>query len=605
MERYRPVAGDVVSKDDDGVGDSSGGVFSYPEDGGTPSPRSNTSCRPFSDEEEDGVNDEETEADYRARIMHVDTFLRLNESISSLKEMSKTKPDYVADVRDILNGAGAASAGDAAPLGGERKVSVGIFENGNGVFPPPGRGWSARTADDATNGTNNDTVNVTVHAHLIYHGDLLQLSKETVKLVITKRDFTLFTRIVDCFKRMLLGHHTDDDVANMRRDHDSLVELWEDVPNKELHIGGELNNMMRSMLETPLYYSNSCMAMIACGQMLRRLYARTEGEECETYDQLIAFVRKNMRHNPSDPFACDCGHGGCSDVCKTLMSMIMEVPTVVHNQTYLLQILAYLMYDKSGREEVFINNLKNACSPGLLDRTPTRLAMLMGTLEKSEIHAHYRTIRRQMHQLNPLRGSTVYSKSALERLVQLANHPRMQSVIEALPGASAAVVELRLPKCPAGKRQCLNRDVDERTIARRETNNNGKNKCCGYLRQDPFDILVSSVSLTQLLVYAFTDPSTGPKESRLHYFVRDIVTCMAKQTVKINADTLKETFCYLDRTRVFKGFSEHPFMMSALQELFTAYVEYMKDAAEKYKENGKRRRMKRYLKRNGVPDGAV
>lgn len=540
------------------------------------------------------VEEEESEADYRARVMHLDTFLRLNESISSLKEIGKTKPDYVAEVKEMIL---------HASLGDDIRRSE--------MYAPttvPGHETkrTAAASDTLAETTDRrDCVSVTAHAHLIYHGDLLQLSKETVTLVIAKRDYALFTRIVFCFKRMILGKHTDEDVANMRNDHDSLIEMWENAPSHAAHIGGELNNMMRSMLETPLYYSNSCMAMIACGQMLRHLYSRTEGGECETYEQLITFVRKHMRHNPADPFACDCGIGGCSDECKTLMSMIMEVPTVVHNQTYLLQVLAYLMYDKSGREEVFINNLKNTCSPGLLDRTPTRLAMLMGTLEKGEIQRHYRTIRKQMQHLNPLRGCAVYSKNALEKLVQLANHPRVQAVLETLPGAAVATVELRLPKCPSTKRQCLNRESDARTVSCRELNNNGKNKCCGYLRQDPFDILVSSVSLIQLLIYAFTDPCTGTKESRLHYFVRDIITSMAKQTVNINPDTLKEMFCYLDRTRVFKGFSEHPFMMSALQELFTAYIDYMKDAAVKYKETGKKRRMKRYLKKNGVPDGSV
>lgn len=557
-----------------------------------------------------GETDEEneTEADYRARLMHVDTFLRLNESITSLKEIGEKKTDYASEVQNILH---AAFVG-----GGTRHVDENSGEiGGRGGSPSnPERGTAETTtvgSGDVSSpcGTadgDDGSVRVKAHAHLIYHGDLLQLSKETFTLVVPRRDYTLFTRIVRCFQRLLLGKHTAADVARMRRDHDSLIEMWEDAPNRDTHIGGELNNMMRSMLETPLYYSNSCMAMIACGQMLRHLYSRTEGKECETYDELLRFVRTRMRHNAADPFGCDCTDDDrCSPECKTLMSMIMEVPTVVHNQTYLLQILAYLMYDKAGREEVFINNLKNTCSPGLLDKTPTRLAMLMGTFDKGEINRIYRTIRKQMQHLNPLRGCTVYSKNAIEKLVQLANHPRVQTVIQTLPGATVATVELRLPKCPTSKRHCLNREADERTISRRETNNNGKNKCCGYLRQDPFDMLVSSVSLTQLLIYAFTDPCTGPKESRAHYFVRDIVTTMAKQTVKINADTLKEMFCYLDRTRVFKGFSDHPFMMSALQELFTSYIEYMKDTAVKYKEAGKKRRMKRYLKKNGVPDGTV
>lgn len=543
-------------------------------------------------------SDEETDADYRARIMHVDTFLRLNDSIGSLKEIGKTKPDYESEVQKILQ----TSFGVRPGVDDGVRMSEGRFNSSDersfGTVPIPSLGH-----DKALE--NRDRVTITTHAHLIYHGDLLQLSKEMITLVIPKRDFQIFARIVDCCKRMLLGKHTDEDVAEMKHDHDSLIAMWEDVPkDNALNIGGELNSMMRTMLETPLYYSNSCMAMIACGQMLRALYANTEGGECESYEQLTSFVRKYMRHNPADPFACDCD-GRCSVECKTLVSMIMEVPTIVHNQTYLLQILAYLMYDKSGREEVFVNNLKNICSPGLLDKIPARVAMLMGTLDESEIARHYRELRKRMQHLNPLRGATMYGKNALETLVQLANHPRVQTLIESLPGATAATVELRLPKCVGEKRQCLNKERDERTIRAREYNNNGKNKCCGYLRQDPFDVFVSSVSLTQVLVYLFTDPRTGSAKSRKHYFIRDIITSMAKQTVKIRLDTLDEMFCYLDRTRVFKSFNEHPFMMSALQELFTTYIDYMKDAAEKYKEAGKKRRMKRYLKKNGVPDGLV
>lgn len=527
---------------------------------------------------------EETDADYRARMMHVDTFLRLNDSIANLQLIGEKNPECASEIQKALL---------ADP---EHVVD---------------------SSKPATSDTSAATVRLKTHAHLIYHGDLLQLSKETITLTITERDASLFARIIDCFKRIILGKHTDGDLARLRADHDRLIAMWDDAPPDEtLDVGNEIKKMMRCMLETPLYFTNSCMALIACGQMLRTLYRESEGGPAETYDQLIGFVRNRMRHNPEDPFECECDGRSddgvrCSEDCKTLMSMIMEVPTIVHNQTYLLQILAYLMFDKSGREEVFINNLKNTCSPGLLDKVPTRLAMLMGTLDEKKIRRHYKTIGKQLQHLNPLKDDrSVYSKNALDRLVQTVHDPRVQHLIYTLPGAAAAAVELRLPKCGAlagagDSSKCLNKDSDEASIMTSAGNNNGRNKCCGYLRQDPFDILVSSISLAQLLVYSFTDPRTATAKSRQHFFVRDIIKSMARQTVKIKVDTLEEMFCYLDRTRVFKGFNEHPLMMAALQELFTSYIDYMKEAAEKYKETGKKRRVKRYLRRNGVPEGAA
>lgn len=533
-----------------------------------------------------GDLEDESDADYRARMMHVDTFLRLNKSISALQELGEKNPEYVLGMRKILQ---------QTPTGSDGGEATGDC--------------AVATSNLTTTTTTDRDIKIKTHAHLIYHGDLLQLSKETVVLTLTRRDMTLFTRIIGCFKRMIMGQHTDEDVANMRRDHDLLITMWNDTPDTAaLNIGTEINNMMRCMLETPLYFTNSCMALIACGQMLRNLYTETEGVTVDTYEDLMVFLRKHMRHNPVDPFECSCEVDGdsCSAECKTLMSMIMEVPAVVHNQTYLLQILAYLMYDRSGREEVFINNLKNTCSPGLLDKVPTRLAMLMGTLDADEIRRRYATIRKQTQHLNPLKEHTnVYSRSTLDKLVQLVHHPKVQGLIEVLPGANAVTVELRLPKCGVEKKNCLNREFDENTIMSKEFNNNGKNKCCGYLRQDPFDLLVSSVSLTQILIYLFTDPRSGTTKSRKHFFVRDIITTMAKQMLKIKMETLEEMFCYLDRTRVFKSFNEHPFMMRALQELFTSYIDYMRDAAEKYKDCGRKRRMRRYLKKNGVPDGAI
>ncbi|KAG8304326.1 hypothetical protein J6590_096371 [Homalodisca vitripennis] len=465
-----------------------------------------------------GSGSEETEADYRARLLHMDTLLRLNDSINSFQEIRKNKPEYAAEVQKALR----------SSLGGCDLSQ-----------PPPSQ--------------DCDTVELEMHAHLIYHGDLLQLSKETVHLVVRKHEMELFTRIVDCFKRMILGTHTDEDVADMRNDNDSLIRIWDKAQKRMPDIGGELNNMMRVMLDTPLYYGNSCMAMIACGQMLRNLYVVTEGVPCKTYDQLIAFI------------------------------------------------LAYVLYDKSGREEIFVNNLKNTCSPGLLDRIPTRVAMLMGTLDEAEIIRRYRVIRKKTRHLNPMRGRTTYgAKTVLEGLVRLAHDPRIRTVVELLPGADVAAVQLRLPKCAAEKTQCLNRDFDENSILEPESINGGKNKCCGFLRKDPSDFLVSSVSLAQLLVYLYTDPRTASNKSRKHYFIRDIITNMAGQTLKIKVDTLEEMYCYLDRTRVFKDFNEHPFMMSALQELFMTYIDYMKDAAEKYKETRKSRRRKSYLHKKGI-----
>lgn len=541
-----------------------------------------------------GSEDEETDADYRARMMHVDTFLRLNESINNLEKIGKENPQYALDIQKILHTSLRTEEAVKSPDG---KQSVAESSFASRLLEEGG--------DSASSGQEVEMVRVKTHAHLIYHGDLLQLSKETVYLKISKRDMALFSRIISCFKRMIMGVHTDKDVANMRRDHDLLIAMWDDVPANVVSIGVEIKNMMRSMLETPLYYTSSCMALIACGKMLRNLYVDNEGSEPETYEQLMCFVRKHMRHNPADPFECNCGEGGrddgvpCSEECKTLMSMIMEVPPIVHNQVYLLQILAYLMYDKSGREGVFINNLKNTCSPGLLDKIPTRLAMLIGTLDDTRIKARYKIIRKQLQHMNPLKDRTNnYNKNSLQKLVQWVHHPRLQTVLaDVLPGAGAATVELRLPKCGADKKQCLNKEFDEKSIMSPESNNDGKNKCCGYLRQDPCDMLVSSISLAQLLVYVFTDSRTGPARSRQHFYVRDIITSMAAQTVKIKLDTLEEMFCHLDRTRVFKSFNEHPFMMRTLQELFTSYIDYMKDAAEKYKETGKGRRVKRYLRK--------
>jgi len=552
--------------------------------------------------DEEDVPEEETEADYRARMLHVNTFLRLNETITGLQEMGKTKPEYVSEVQHVLN----SSVGRKSP----DNLYVHTMKNNPTDL-------STNLANESTSSklyldADADVENVKIHKHLIYHGDLLQLSKETITLAIPKHVVNLFKRIIECSKRMIMGSHSDKDVDEMRTDHGKLIAMWDAPCAEETGIGSEIKNVMRNILDTPLYYTNSCMALIACGQMLRNLYTDTEGVQAETYDQLLVFVRKQMRHNPADPFECDCRDEQdnakviCWKDCKTLLSMIMEIPQIVHHQTYILQILAYIMYNKkSGREEVFINNLKNTCSPGLLDKTPTRLALLMGTLDEVKTRRNYKSMAKVMQELNPFRNRMRYNSGVLDKIVPLGHHPKVQALINLLPGANAAVVELHLPKCGADKKNCLNRERDSTDIMSPSLNNNGKKKCCGYLRQDPFDLLVSSVSLVQLLVYLLTDPLNASPESRRHYFVRDIIVAMARGTVKIKTETLEDIFCYLDRTSVFKNVNEHPLMMAALQELITSYIEYMKETSEKYKESGKKRRVKRYLKKNGVPDGAL
>ena len=543
--------------------------------------------------DEDSVPEDESDADYRARMLHVNTFLRLNDTISTLRSKNTNNPDYASEVQSILH---ASIVRD--------KTSGGDGNHGDQL------GSCAAAQSD-----NGSLVHIRVHKHLIYHGDILQLSKETVVLPILRRDMILFKRIIDCSKQMIMGRYTDKDVANLRTDHSRLVTMW-DVSDEDggSSIGDEIRGVMRSILETPLYFTNSCMALIACGQMLRQLYSNTEGGPPETYEQLISFIRKHMRHNPADPFACNCdkdtniasSDNACSEECKSLLSMIMELPQIVHHQTYMLQILAYLMYEKkAGREEVFINNLKNTCSPGLLDSMPTRLAMLMGTLDAAETRRRQRLIMKEMQDIIPFRERSLYNRNTLDKIVQVTHHPRVQSLIKLLPGALLANVELNLPKCGADKKNCLNKEFDDKQIMFPEFNNHGKKKCCGYLRQDPFDVLVSSISLAQLLLYTFTNPLSAPQTTRRHFFVRDIITAMARETVKIKLDTLESMYSYLDRTCVFKSVNEHPFMMATLQELVSAYIDYMKDVSEKYREGGRKRRVKRYMKLNGVPDGAV
>src|SRR5436190_23585960 len=373
--------------------------------------------------DEDSVPEDESDADYRARMLHVNTFLRLNDTISTLRSKNTNNPDYASEVQSILH---ASIVRD--------KTSSGDGNHGDQL------GSCAAAQSD-----NGSLVHIRVHKHLIYHGDILQLSKETVVLPILRRDMILFKRIIDCSKQMIMGRYTDKDVSNLRTDHSRLVTMWE-VSDEDggSSIGDEIRGVMRSILETPLYFTNSCMALIACGQMLRQLYSNTEGGPPETYEQLISFIRKHMRHNPADPFACNydkdnniaSSDNACSEECKSLLSMIMELPQIVHHQTYMLQILAYLMYEKkAGREEVFINNLKNTCSPGLLDSMPTRLAMLMGTLDAAETRRRQRLIMKEMQDIIPFRERSLNNRNTLDKIVKVTHHPRVQSLIKLLPGA--------------------------------------------------------------------------------------------------------------------------------------------------------------------------
>lgn len=452
-----------------------------------------------------------------------------------------------------------------------------------------------------------NTLRVTTHASVMYYGDRLALSTETVQLTMSESDHAMFCRVVKCFTNMLMGTYTNDDLQNLKRDHDELLKRW-DTCNDDTYddesrraIGEEIHKMIKNMLETPVYYTSSCMALISCGVMLRDLFRTTVNRDAEDFDELMRFVRERMRHNPVYPFECNCPKtNGCSDSYKTLLSLILEVPPIVHNQTYMLQVLAYLMYDKDGREEIFIVNMKNILSPGLLDKVPTRLAMLIGSLDEDVIKSTMIRLRTEFPMSLDSRGCATgnakrntYSRSTLENIVTAVHDLKRAGLINALPGVENATVELIFERCQDNK-SCINLD-NKGDIRVPKENNFGKNRCCGYLRLDPAGMLISSISLVQLCVYLYTDTI---KASAQHYFIRDIVLAMARCSMNMDESCLKDIIGYLDRCDVFRGFTQNPLFTATFYKLFHMYMKSMKKVADQYKT--KRRKMNRLLDRMSV-----
>lgn len=467
----------------------------------------------------------------------------------------------------------------------------------------------------------DNTLCVTTHASVMYYGDRLALSTETVQLTMSVTDHDMFCRVVKCFTDMLMGTYTNDDLRNLRHDHDELLKRWDvcgvddtylaaNDASSQRAIGDEIHKMIKNMLETPVYYTSSCMALIACGVMLRDLFKTTVGREAMDFEELLRFIRERMRHNSAYPFACDCPPTNkCSASYKTLLSLILEVPPIVHNQTYMLQILAYLMYNKEGREEIFVVNMKNIVSPGLLDKVPTRMAMLIGSLDEREIKTTTKRLRHEVPLSTIVGGgaggggasktrTNTYGRPTLENIIMAVHDPRIVRLINTLPGVENATVELVLERCK-NRRACVNAD-NASDVRSPKDNNYGKNRCCGYLKLDPASMLVSSISLVQLCVYLYTDTRQAHPPSKRHYFVRDILLTMAKCSMNVDETCLEDIFGYLDRCDVFKGFAQNPLFTSTFYKLFQTYLKSMKKVAENYKT--KRRKMHRLLEKiQGCP----
>jgi len=521
----------------------------------------------------------------------IETFLRMTESLDVIKKMSDQNGLETSPMSRVTGRTGKESSLSDA------------FKTFNAE-----RSSTDRPTD------RQDVSNVTVHASVMYYGDRLALSRETVQLTMSKSDYDMFCRVVKCFTDMIMGTYTNKEVQNLREDHNYMLRRWDfnsgvtgdscpgdmsaDDPRRTM--SDEIHKMIKNMLETPVYYTSSCMALIACGIMLRELFKSTLNREANDFNDLMEFVRKYMRHNPMYPFVCECKPTSqCSDAYKTLLSLILEIPPLIHNQTYMLQILAYLMYDKEGREEIFVVNMKNVVSPGLLDKIPTRLAMLIGSLDKDVIKTRMKQMRKDTARLiigNKAAGLTdkrQYNRTVLENLITAVHDPRIGQLINALPGAENATVELIFERCK-DKRLCLNAD-NSGDIYTPKDNNYGKNRCCGYLRLDPMIMLSSSISLLQLCVYLYTDTRQAPTQSQRHFFVRDILKAMAKSSIKIDDNILQDIFGYLDRCDVFKGFAHNPIFTSTFYKLFQSYLKSMKNMANQIKT--KRRKVNRVLER--------
>ena len=524
---------------------------------------------------------------------HVKTFLEMTESLDVLRKLNEQEA-----------------------VGNGLNFEEALFEQCNNVSQveiksPPSNLLETKNSDSVLKSEDSidSMMHVTAHASIMYYGDRLALSTETVQLTMSKNDHDMFCRVVNCFTDMVMGTYTNKDVQKLREDHDYMLRRWDSgngaaknlsVNDPRRTVSDEIHKMIKNMLESPVYYTSSCMALIACGIMLRELFKTTLNREANDFKDLMHFVRKYMRHNSMYPFTCECKpESGCSDAYKTLLSLILEVPPLIHNQTYMLQILAYMVYEKEGREEIFVVNMKNVVSPGLLDKIPTRLAMLIGSLDEEVIRRRMKMLRKDTAQLNignkccGPSAKRQYNKSVLENLITFAHDPRINRLINALPGVENATVELVFDRCK-DKRMCLNAG-NNGDIYTPKYNNYGKNRCCGYLRLDPMGMLPSSISLLQMCVYLYTDTCQAPAQSQRHFFVRDILVAMAKCSMKIDDASLEDIFGYLDRCDVFKGFAHNPIFTSTFYKLFQSYLKSMKNMANRFQT--KRRKVNRALEK--------
>lgn len=512
----------------------------------------------------------------------IDTFLKIQDTLASLKTNFETELNEGgvgaskrdAHINDIIANL---LIDNAADVNAESKNSV--SNSGNRVSS--GHPFAG-----------NFNVEFTTHSSVIYNGDRMDISKQKTTVRMKKSDHEMFIRIVNTFAKLLMGTYTLADLKTLRRDHDSLITLWDGIKDdvfsgapvkNETGMRRDINDLMRTMLETPLYYTTSCTSLIACGRMLRNLYVDTYGKSAEAINDILDFVRKEIRHVNVNPFACECTETErCSVENKLLLSMILELPSVVQNQTYLLQILAYLMYNTNGREEIFVINMKNIISPGLIDRLPVRTAMLLGTLDRVKIKRHINDLKSHISKYTSLgsisRLNSAYNGITLNKIVNTVTDPRVKPFINKLNGAQLANFTVEFPPCENVK-LCKSKD------------------CCGPITVTAEELFTSSISLSQLFVYMCTNTNKASQKSQQHYYVRDIILCMANNTIGIDEEAMEDAFGYIDRTDMFTGFENNPLMTMSLKKLIASYMECMDKAANKYKNmsSNDRRKMTRKL----------
>lgn len=469
-----------------------------------------------------------------------------------------------------------------------------------------------------------DYVTFNIHSSVIYNGNRLNISKQLTKITMKPIERDMFIRIVNTFSKLIMGEYDEKLLILLRQDHDYLIEMWKGVKDSVVEssemknnsgMKEDINNLMKTMLETPMYFTTSCIALIACGNLLRNLYSETyDGKNAENIYDLLNFLRKNIRHVDVDPFECNC-NGSCSKENKLLLSLILEIPTIIHSQTYLLQVLAYLMYDKSGREEIFILNMKNIISPGIIDKLPIRTAMLLGTIDRNKIKkrindfksesAHYTSI------CSNSRINNLYGKNTLNKIINTINDNRIKSFLDKLPCSSLCSFIIDFPKCK-NKENCKkytdssnNSNISMSSTSSSSSsssfvnNKSELNSCCGRQYVKIEDLFISSVSLCQLFIYACTNTNKASQKSQQHFYVRDIIMLMSQNTIGVDTDSMEEAFGFIDRTDLFTGFEKNPMMTMALHKLINSYINCMESVAEKYKNISSRdkRKMSRKMDR--------